>query len=192
MKSLTATAILGLLLAVLNAAAAPVDEDKSPIDARNFDMEVLVSKQRKMSGTDYDNKMQNLDVTLKVTNRTARETFSALRAKVYLIGESASKDKHYRLLHVHEESFDLGAREDKKIAAGALRLEYDDNEAARFGYKYEGYVVVLRDSDGKLIAVKSPKSLFSANLEELAKMRKGTAFDKKFKPVAAPMFPFMN
>jgi hypothetical protein len=58
---------------------------------------------------------------------------------------------------------------------------YSDSKAVRRGEIYYGYLVVITDLRGEIVAIRSSKKWFEEHLENLRKLRVGNFFDEECK-----------
>ena len=111
-----------------------------------------------------------------------------LKAELYVIAQQIGvSDKKCFILDRQEITFQL-SKENKRVyefmSERQVRLQnwgfsYPDSKAVERGEIYYGYLVVITDSRGEIVVVKSSKSWWEENLENLRKLRVGNFLDKK-------------
>jgi hypothetical protein len=180
---LRSLAALLLLATTVSLRAADDEMEKSPIYERNLTAEVTFSRDSKKINPAFDTRIQTIAPTIKITNKVVKESYEGLQTELFVIGESVTREKFYVLLINHRAAFDLGPKEAKEIPAGFARMYYDRENTYRYGVKYDCYVLILRDKDGKLVTIKSTKSSFSSRLADLMKLRTGDVFDKNLQKI---------
>jgi len=60
-------------------------------------------------------------------------------------------------------------------------MTYADNR----GFQYEGYIVVVEDSYGNVVAMKSTRDPYEKNWGKIKGAPRGTKFDREFDPVGS-------
>lgn len=175
MKWICAVAV-GLFLAVAAAQAAP--------PGALLDVKVQKGRSTKRSGTDYDNKMQRLLFTVTVVNKHPAEGFGRLKATLVVIGKSTTQDR-FQVLDRAVSEFDLAARGQHVFEGSEVTLDFDDNAYAKYGYKYEGYIVAFDNAGGERVAIRASKPVFERNADTLIGMQPKSFFDDRFRPVTA-------
>jgi len=161
-------------------AAQPSGSGSTSVDTARpprLDIFVKKSKRTRKDGTDYDNESQSVSLSIRVRNREVTRGFTGLKARVYVIAQSASNKREYRVIMKEDYELELPVNGEHEYETGTRDLQFDDNYMAKFGYKWEGYVWELLDTDGNPILTKaSPTKLEKC----LGKIRKAK-IDKDFR-----------
>ena len=126
--------------------------------------------------------------TFKVTvkKKSTRPYDQPLTAEYFAIGQEFSGATH-RLLEYRKEAFVLDKENRNQVTFSGNPVEIVDYSCAngqRRGEKFEGYLVVVTDSRGEIIAHKASSELFFQNLENLRKVPVGKYFDDNGNRVA--------
>lgn len=173
---------LGCALGV--SAMAETALSNKPATSKPLNLEIVVQKAKKQrpSGTDYDNKSEEFQFNVRINNRDLTRDLTKLSASLYVYGKSVTREA-YKLLDRASSTFDLPRSAKHEFHGEPIYLEYDNNEAAQFGVKYEGYVVVVKDASGQIVSFKAVKPSFLKNLDKLEKFKVGDAFDAKLEPL---------
>ena len=105
-----------------------------------------------------------------------------LHAEVFAVGQQRTiPDKHYLLLDRQKTTFTLTKENQRshefKSEQEALLTNFEVHSQPR-GEKYFGYLIVVRDSRGEIIAVKASNDWLAEHLENLEKLAVGNYFDK--------------
>jgi len=145
-----------------------------------IDINVKKGLRRGDSGRDYDNKSQVVQCEVAIKKTGTRPYTGDLKAELFVFGVEVVSDM-YVLMDKKNTSFKF-TKENKgehSFTGTRIDLEYDDNDTAQFGTKFEGFLVVVTDSVGEIIDVSSSRSLFTDNYRRIRKMNIGAKFDKK-------------
>ena len=111
-----------------------------------------------------------------------------LKAELYIIAQQIGvPDKKCFILDRQEITFQLSEENNGEyefMSELQVRLErwgfsYRDSKAVERGEIYYGYLVVITDSRGEIVVIKSSKEWFEKNIENLRTLRVGNFFDKK-------------
>ena len=103
-----------------------------------------------------------------------------LKAEFFAIGAEVHGD-NYVLLDRHEHRFVLTNENQRSIKFKGKTVQVTDyviDDRFHRGRKYVGYLVVITDPRGKIIAHKTPKKWLFENLENLKEVPLGKCFDK--------------
>ena len=74
------------------------------------------------------------------------------------------------------------SRGTSNVTTGEVVSQWD-NTGARFGAKYDGWVLIVRDSTGKIVMKKATNPTWLPLAEKLGTVQVKTFFDKALKPV---------
>jgi hypothetical protein len=128
----------------------------------------------------------NFGLRVKQTSSGAYQ--HELKAELFVVGQQIGvPDRQCFILDRQEFSFQF-SEENKRVyefmSERQVRLEnwgfaYSDSKAVERGELYYGYLVVITDSRGEIVAVQSSKTWLKENFENLRKLRVGNFFDRK-------------
>lgn len=152
-----ALAVVGLLWSgVIEAVAGPPPK---------IDIVVLKNKSTGKDGTDYDNVKSTFRCQAEIQNKEFRIAFTNLTVEMYVFGQEVTT-KSLKLIDRSTANVASLPPKNKAIVSGSdITLQYDENEVARFGTKYGGYLVVVKDASGAIIASKAAKSSMLKNYD---------------------------
>ncbi len=120
-------------------------------------------------------------VTLKKSSPAPYE--APLQAIVYLLGHSAEHDG-YVVLDRATSRFFFTTENKNQHTFSSEEISLKQLQAGvEMGVEYKGYIAVVRDKQGSKIAMKCSKLDFEKNADAIIGSKKGTVFDKDFKPV---------
>ncbi len=144
----------------------------------NLEIVVTKSKSDSLDGSDYDNRQQTFEFTVKIRNKDFSKDLENLNAELYVVGKYVTSNE-YVLLDKATSSFGLPRGKEHSFKGNPIELSYDDNKAARFGVKYNGYLVFVQDRDGNILAEKGNKTSFLKYIDKLRNINKEQRFNKK-------------
>jgi hypothetical protein len=175
-------------LAILIGCAAPLTACHAQATAphpmaRALKIETTTSKPSRVKGGDWDDKMQRITLRLKFTNIDTRQVLNGLSASVYLFGESASERGVIKLLAKESAVVDLAPRQTIEHTCAELVTRYDKTGIA-FGYSYDGWAVVVKDSSGSIVSCKATSPTNEKSPEKLLELTEGKTYGRDLKPKA--------
>ena len=148
--------------------------DKPP----NLEIIAQKSKRTRVIGkTDVDDKTQTFQFTVRIRNREPVREFTGWTAHLYVYGKSVRND-WFRMLDRTNATFNLSKGGEFSFEGRPVVLQYDDQEDMQYGVKYDGYVIAIKDSDGKVVLSKSVKPAFLKILDKVEALEIDDAFDK--------------
>lgn len=158
-----------------------------------YEFDVSISKRRKkQSGSWY---MVNMEIAAKVSTKNTDRVLDSpgLKGKMIIIGQDQRDVSLFKILAAQE--FDVAPKAGKTMETQlpSFVTSYDsDNkgEGNIGGYKYEGYVLLVKDAKGKLLYSKSLTPSFQKALEEEAGLVDSLWRIKKDKKVGKNLLPF--
>ena len=158
----------------------------------SFDISVITGKTRKTTGADdFDDKRVNLDPVVTVKNPDTKISSRKAKVTVLFLGRSVLDSG---AIHVFKKStFDLPSLEagrSKDFPIGKISSAYDNRGYSKFGYRYDGYVVLIHDSDGGTLYCSKavPSALVSEGDLIYLKLENLKDYDKNFKQVKLPAY----
>lgn len=164
MSNKSAVIAAKLLMFILVATLATTESNAGPTAAK-IDILVKKNKSTGKDGTDYDNVSSKFRCEAIVHNKEFRVTFNHLNAELYVFGQDIAT-KSLKLLDKTEQKIDVLKPGEKASVSGKdIVLQYDDNAMAKFGTKYGGYLFVLKDESGAIIASKTTKNSLLKNYD---------------------------
>ncbi len=118
------------------------------------------------------------DVTIEKTSREpCNQQFVG---KVYVLGKSEKSDQR-EVISYEEEKFSFEYKDTVSFKTKPATVQYTrSNYAREGGTRYEGYFVVVENSEGKVVAMESSQGTYEKNVHKFKKAKKGTRFDGDF------------
>lgn len=179
----TLLAVASLLLPVASIQVLAQDI-KTPF-FRGAKAEVMISRPSKTKGGDYDDQFQVIQPRVKFTNLDNSQSYDGHKAIFMVIGESTVDRKIFKVLMRHDFDIILPAREIMEKATPDVTTKYDTTDA-KFGYKYDGWILVVKDPKGQLVLVKSTSPSFEKMPTQLDALKAEMCYTRQLKPVEEP------
>jgi len=112
-----------------------------------------------------------LAVTIKKVNRD--ECSRKFKAKLYMLAESKGGDSSYMVMEHKEHSFDFIRGNNTHFDASSTVKNYEGYSYSR-GWEYDGYVIVVEDEEGQIVATDASKSTFLSKIRTIENNRGNT------------------
>jgi hypothetical protein len=179
---LTLTAVL-IAASSLCASAQPAPA--SATFARAVAISVIPSKPAGVKGGDWDDKMQKIGVRLKFANTDIRQTYEGFTATISVFGQSVLDGKVKKVLLQEQVPVALPPRKTQEHECKEITTRFDKT-GARFGYFYDGWIVVVKDAEGKVVHVKSTSPSMEKMTERVDKLSINGCYNNKLEPAGDP------
>lgn len=166
--------ILSTILLPLHPLLA---EEPKVAFSRGAKIEVMISKPARTKGGDYDDQMQEIKPRLKMTNTDAAQNYEGYKGSFIIIGQSAADRKAFSALTRHDFDFSLMARKTHDEKLESLTTRYDKTGMV-FGYKYDGWILLIKDPSGKIVLTKATSSTHEKLPEKADTLTKNSVFDR--------------
>ena len=166
------------------AAAAP----KAPF-GNNVKIEVMLGRPTKTEGGDFDDEMQVINPRLKLTNASPTQAYEGYVLNFILFGESTIDMKVIKVLQRESFPVSLPVRQTFENKLPKVTTQFDTT-GAKFGFKYQGWVVQVTGPSGEIVLTKSTSSSIEKLPELVKQMKAEQCYDKKLKPVPEPVLNF--
>ncbi len=174
--------LLTALLLTPNLSAA--QEVKTPF-FRGVKAEVMIGRPSKIEGGDFDDKQQTLKPRVKLTNTDVRQNYEGHKASLMLLGESTIDAKVFKVLLRHDFAVALPVRQILEEEAPPVTTKYDTT-GAKFGFKYDGWILIVKDAKGELVLVKSTSPSLEKMPTQLDSLKQDGCYNRQLKPVDMP------
>ncbi len=150
-------------------------------------VDIVRMKKSRIEGGDWDDKTDRIELKVKLTNRDISLSADNLKGEIYIFAESILDRSALKLLAVQNFEFSLSARGTHERVTDEVVTTYDTT-GGRFGYKYEGWLLRIRDQAGSLVLLKSSSPSLLKNAEKISTLTTGSDYDRvTFKEKAAPV-----
>lgn len=117
-------------------------------------VEVVRQKRSRIEGGDFDDKKDRIALKVKLSNTDTAMSGENLKGEICVLGESILDRNAVKMLAKQEFTFSLPPRGAHELLTDEVETAYDTT-GARFGHRYEGWVLRVRDSAGNVIMEKS-------------------------------------
>ncbi|QIF03770.1 hypothetical protein [Roseimicrobium sp. ORNL1] len=179
--SLTACLCLAAGLMSLSPASA---QQALPFE-RGVKIDVIASKPAAVKGGDFDDKLQRITLRLKFSNLDTRQSYANYTATVSAFGQSAKDRTVTKVLLQESIPLTVEPRKAVEHECKAVKTKFD-RTGAIFGYSYDGWIIVVKDSTGKIVQVKSTAPSLEKLPDKVDKLAEGKCYDRKLEPTDDP------
>jgi len=150
--------------------------------AQGVQLSVVAAKPARIKGGDWDDKVQKIVLTLKLVNKDLRQAYEGYTATVSVFGESVFDSKCKKVLIQEAVDISLPAGKTQEHVCAEVTTRFDKT-GSKFGYFYDGWIIVVKDPQGKIVQVKSTSAGLEKFTELAAKIEEGKCYDSKLKVV---------
>ncbi len=181
-----------------SAPAAPMAPTQAPAETpiagpstakadfiREIKIDVAIGRPTKTKGGDFDDKMQMMAPKIKLTNTSLKQAYDGYKAAFLLIGESAVDSKIIKVMQRQEFPVSIPARLPLEKELPTVTTMYDTT-GARFGFRYEGWVVQITGPSGEIVHTKSTFPSMEKAPELISQLKEGECYDRKLKAAEDP------
>lgn len=127
-----------------------------------------------------DEKKQKLRISATLENNDAVYPIVDAKLTMLMFGRSPETGDDAVVYRVEFKDIELPFAEEKVFRGEPFELWYDD-EGAMYGFKYRGYVAVLKDPEGKVLGEVTQPSSAAKYLANVTKLKTGDVFDNTYK-----------
>jgi hypothetical protein len=173
------------LLSFISLSSLLNAEDAKVPFMRGVKVEVMVGRPTKTKGGDFDDKTQTLKPRVKLTNTTPTQPYADYKAVYLLLGQSLVDTKVSKVLLRHEFPVSIPVRQALDEVISEVTTMYDVDHA-KFGFKYDGWVLQISDPKGEVVLTKSTSPSMEKMPKEVATMKADQCYNKKLQPVSEP------
>jgi len=193
------------LFAMTNAFA---DDDKSTPDARKSKTTNTESKDDKDSGNApeptvkeilkrvkasavihadssgsggvvSDEKTQSLRCRISISNEYSFD-LKGLAGYIYIIGKSVRGGRDFKILKIVKvQDIYVPKKEKYSSEPQICRTEYDNSNSYQYGHKYEGSLLILKDSSGEVVLKKGLPPKYERIADKIMELEENSIFDAK-------------
>ena len=135
----------------------------------------------------WEDKTQKIVLTVKFANTDTRTTYEGYTATISALGQCASKTKVKKVLMQDEVTLSLPPLKTQEQVCPEVTTSFD-KVGFKHGYAYYGWIIVVKDPQGRIVRVKSSAEPLEKFTELAAKLEKRKCYDSKLKPVKDPEY----
>ncbi len=147
-----------------------------------IELKVYPNKNDKPKGGYYDDRVQRISYKINLRNGEQKRSFDGGKVIVLAVAKNLQDSDESQLIIKEEFPVSLAALATQTLETGETKLSYD-NIYYKYGYKYSGYVCVLKDSSDKTVTINGSAPAMERAVDDLLKFKVGDVFDKNYKPV---------
>ncbi|MFZ4596390.1 MAG: hypothetical protein ACOYOF_19190 [Verrucomicrobiaceae bacterium] len=183
MNHLTST--LTVAVACFLTSSVFAQPSNAPPFERGVRIDVVASKPAEIKGGDWDDKTQNIELHLKFANLDTRQSYDNYTAVVYALGQSTLERNVRKVLLQEQVALTLAPRKLVEHHTKRIKTRYDKTGAI-FGFMYDGWAIVVKDSAGKIVQVKSTSPTLEKMPEKVDKLTEGKCYDRNLQETDNP------
>jgi hypothetical protein len=173
--------------ALLLTVSCLAEEAKIPF-AKGVKPEVQIARPSRVKGGDFDDKTQIVTPKIKLTNTTTQQGYLGYKATFWMFNEHTRERGTYQVALVHNFDITLPPRQMMESEGASLTQQFDDT-GYKFGFKYDGWVLQVKDAKGEIVLTKSTLPSLEKKAAELATLLKvEQCYDRQWKPCPEPRF----
>ena len=178
-------ALLSTTLACGSIASAQQSAPATPF-ASGVQISVIASKPARGYGGYSDSKKQKIVLTAKFANTDTRQTYEGYTAAISALAECASDNKVKKVLMQDQVTLSLAPLKTQEQVCPEVTTSFDKVGGYKYGYAYYGWMIVVKDPQGKIVRVKSSAAALEKFTELASKLEIRKCYDSKLKPVKDP------
>ena len=161
-----------LLILTSNGQGAETAQAPKPdVLVRNpYKLEISAHSGKSKSKTSTSGRLETYEFTLGVTNLDQVKGWRGFTAEFYALGQDRSDHKLFGVVSSKTETFDLPRRGEHKFKSDFFKIKYTSGT----GFTLGGYMVLIYDSGGRLVKIKSSRSSFEKNIQKIREAKVST------------------
>jgi hypothetical protein len=172
-----------LLLAVPSQA----EDAKIPF-VKGVRPEVQIARPSRVKGGDFDDKTQVVTPKIKLTNTTTQQGYIGYKAVFWMFNEHTRERGTFQVAQRHAFDVTLPPQQFMESEGASVTQQYDDT-GYKFGFKYDGWVLQIKDAKGEIVLTKSTLPTLEKLSAELDKLLKeGQCYNRAWKPIPEPRY----
>jgi len=159
--------------------------EENPVITAESDLRIRFSRGRDEDlnkDGDPDDRVVEMEPVVSILNNDFNKTYRDVRGIVVVIGESVISPGEMKILFKEEFTLTLPFRETVRWEGKRFTNRYDANpgNGSGYGYKYEDYLIILYDPDGKPVLKRSSRKKHEENYTRILKARPNKSYDEDF------------
>ncbi len=147
--------------------------EELPVVFPRFEVDVIVTKRRKSMSNSWYMKSMTVGAKVKVSNGSMRTDFPVTKARIVLLGQDQRIKTIYSVLSVKDFEISPKAGQEQEVEIPEFVTTYDSDNKGQGnvgGFKYEGYMLIFRDSKDRIAYSKSLDATISRAAEDNPKV----------------------
>ncbi len=152
------------------------------------DRDTLSSYSSTYGTYNYEEKAETIKCEVEIV-KTSREPCNRdLVGHLYVIGKQEGGDLR-KLLSIDKQEFSFRKSKEFKFRSQPVTVEYSRGSyTTKRGSRYEGYILVVEDKEGKVLAIESSQGTYEKHLHKIKKAKKGNQLDRDFDVIQTRRF----
>lgn len=165
-------------------SATPPPSPASGGPPMRLEAKVYPNKSDRPTNYYYDERTARVGFRVEIRNGEQQRSFSGGTATMIAFAKNLQDSAESKVISYEEFPVSLEPLKSMSHDTKEVKLTYD-NIAYKFGYKYSGYLLVLRDQTGKIVTTVGSSTTVEKAAEALLKLKVDESFDKSYKRMEA-------
>ncbi len=157
-------------------SAAPIARGEP--NPTRLSAEVVRLKKSRIQGGDWDDKTDSITLKVKLENGDPGGALDGLTGDIYVFAESILDRSVLRLLLAKSFRCSIPPHGTHEFVTDEVKTRYDTTDA-RFGFKYEGWLLRVKSSSGKVLLEKATSPSLVKNAERISTLSADRDYDRK-------------
>lgn len=150
---------------------------------KDVKLEVIISRPSTTRGGDFDDKTQVVTARTVFTNTSQKLAYEGYKVVFMLMAENLADSKIVQVIQRQEFSLTLAQRQVDEKEFPSITIQYDSTGYAKYGFKYDGWIVQVLGPGGEVVHTKCTSPIFEKLPEQIMGLRDQMFYDRKLKPV---------
>jgi hypothetical protein len=159
-----------------SAHAKPEASDEQKL-ASKVVVEVVRNRRSRVQGGDFDDKTEKVEMKVKLSNPDLYISADKWKGEIQVFAESILDRSVVKLIITQQFDISIPARGNHEFITDEAATMYDTT-GARFGFKYDGWVLKVKDSGGKVLITKTSSPSLLTGMEKAASLEKDKTYDR--------------
>lgn len=148
-----------------------------------LDARVFSAKSDRLSKAEqYDDRAVRMTFKIEITNQEFKQKLENGKATLIAFAKHVNQSSELKVVARAETSFTLAPLEKHVHETPPVSFVYDDKDSAQFGYKYLGYLLVIHNAKGEVLAVRSTPPMLGEDIEKALLLKSGAFIKRNLSP----------
>lgn len=162
------------------AAETNVGSTAASIAPMRIEAKVYPNKSQKAKNYYFDDKIERISYRVDIRNGEQKRPFNGGKAIMMAFAENL-QDRSEGAVIIRDE-FDVNLEPLKTMSQDTKEAKLTfDNVGYRYGFKYSGYILVVKDSTGKTVSIDASSPTVAKFADEIVKLALNDMVDKNYK-----------
>ena len=126
---------------------------------------------------DIDDHVVQFEPRVIIDSDEKDRTFTEVQGVLVMIGQGYLRKSEYVVLKRQEFTLDIPARDEVRWTGKPFKCSYDPDYG---GYRYGGYVLVLKNRAGQIVFTKSSKTLWERSARKIVEAKQRLGYNRDF------------